>query len=63
MGDYETLDVDYSLAADVEPSETKEEVFNTLYDWVSTEVGKEMKKAKDSSRVNTVRKRAGKVVE
>lgn len=52
MGNYETLDIDYGVAATVEPGETRQDVFNEIYTWTQNMVGEEMEKARKSSRVN-----------
>lgn len=62
MGDFETLDIDYSISADLEEGEDREEVFKELYDWTEHKVGEEMTKARAASRVNTVRKKGGQKV-
>lgn len=62
MGNFETLDVSYSITGVLEAGDDKDEAFTKLYGWVEQKVGEEIAKARNASRVNTVRKSGGKTV-
>lgn len=59
MGNYETLDINYSLEGTLEEGETLEATFAKMYGWVNEKVGQEMAKARAASRVNNTPRRAG----
>lgn len=54
MGNYETLDIDYSFSAELDENEDKDEAFEKIKGWVDEKVGEEMQKAREASRVNKV---------
>ena len=62
MGNFETLDISYSITAELEAGDDREEAFAKLYGWTEQKVGEEIAKARSASRVSTVRKSGGKTV-
>lgn len=62
MGNFETLDISYSITGELEAGDNREEAFDKLYAWTEQKVGEEIAKARNASRVNTVRKSGGKPV-
>jgi len=62
MGNFETLDISYSITGELEAGDDKDEAFDKLYAWTEEKVGEEIAKARSASRVNQVRKSGGKTV-
>lgn len=57
MGNYETMDIDFAVSADVEEGQSRSEAFEEVYEWVSDRLGREIKEANQASRATKAVKR------